>query len=606
MMKRTQFLFPIRLKILFTMLIFITAVVSAIVFTMANLFHADKAVYIRGLTAEMATHMASEANITLTSYQKRLKIFSRILFDENLYQEQKTDLVKALFAEFPEFVAVTIYQEGRETASVFDVQMLSGIGVTRKQLQEQVNAHPLPFEHILDGATHIQNITFNPNFPLLSMAIAYRHQTDNREFVVAGLIQPEALMDLIRRSKVFVGFLIDPQGYPLAHPDPATIMQHTPVDWISQTHMIQNAQSQVLSIEFDLNQIPMVGAVARLKFGDHLAAVQIPLAAAYLTSKALLKNLAMVSLVILMISALLSFIWSHYLTRSIDRLSHAAKKIGQGQFDIHVKVPSRDEIGQLSQSFNHMAGELNFREKALKETQAALIQSEKMAAFGQIGAGIAHEVKNPLAGILGLTQISLRKVEQNTLLHQNLTIIEKETRRCKTIIENLLKFARAEKISFGKVNINQIMDDAATIVAHQLGIHNIQLKKHLADELPDVRGNANQLQQVMLNLLLNAQQAMEEQAGCITLSTALRQDGLVEIRVKDTGKGIDHGDAVKIFEPFFSTKPLGQGTGLGLSVSYGIIKEHHGNIEVFSQAEQGAEFIITLPVWKDKDATAAA
>ncbi len=605
-MKHTQFLFPIRLKILLTMLIFITAVVSTIVFTMANLFHADKAVYIRGLTAEMATHMASEANITLTSYQKRLKIFSRVLLDENLYQEQKSDLVRSLFAEFSEFVAVNIYEDGRQTASVFDAQILTASEVTHQQLQDQVDAHPLPFDQILGGATHIENITFNPNFPLLSLAIAFSRQTDARKFVIAGLIQPEALTDLIRRSKVFVGFLVDPQGLPLAHPDPAIIMQHTPVDWISQAHTIQNSQSQVLSIEFKLNETPMVGAVARLEFGDYLAGVQIPLAAAYLTSKALLKNLAMVSLVILVISALLSFIWSHYLTRSIDRLSHAARKIGQGQFDINVKVPSRDEIGQLSQSFNHMAGELNFREKALKETQAALIQSEKMAAFGQIGAGIAHEVKNPLAGILGLTQISLRKVEKDTLLHQNLSIIEKETRRCKTIIENLLKFARTEKISFGKVNINQIMDDAATIVAHQLGIHNIRLKKHLADGLPEVRGNANQLQQVMLNLLINAQQAMEGQAGRITLITALPSDGQVQIRVKDTGKGIDPGEAEKIFEPFFSTKPLGQGTGLGLSVSYGIIKEHHGNIEVISQPGQGAEFIITLPVWKDNDETVAA
>jgi two-component system, NtrC family, sensor kinase len=605
-MKSTPFLFPIRLKILLTMLVFITAVVSAIVFTMASLFHADKAVYIRGLTAEMATHMASEANITLASYQKRLNIFGRILFDADLYEEQKSDLVKALFAEFPEFVAVTIYQDGQQTASVFDLQILKTRGVSRGRLQDQVKAHPLPLDDILKGATHLENITFDPNLPLLSMAIPFSRQIDGRTVVVAGLIQPEALMDLIRRSKVFEAFLVDPQGYPLAHPDPTTIMQHVQVKWISQAAIIQNAQSQVLSIEFQSNQLPMIGAVARLNFGTYLAGVQIPLAAAYLTSKALLKNLATVSLVILMIATLLSFIWSHYLTRSIDRLSHAARKIGQGQFDIHVKVPSRDEIGQLSQSFNHMAGELNYRDKALKETQAALIQSEKMAAFGQIGAGIAHEVKNPLAGILGLTQISLRKIEKDTLLHQNLTIIEKETRRCKTIIENLLKFARQEKISFTKVNINQIVDDAATIVDHQLGINHIRLKKHLAEGLPDVRGNTNQLQQVLLNLLINAQQAMDGQPGRITLSTGLSGDGRVEIRVKDTGKGIPPDEADKIFEPFFSTKPVGQGTGLGLSVSYGIIKEHHGDISVISQPGQGAEFIITLPVWKQSDETAAA
>jgi signal transduction histidine kinase len=277
-------------------------------------------------------------------------------------------------------------------------------------------------------------------------------------------------------------------------------------------------------------------------------------------------------------------------------LSKASRNVGKGDFNVHVTPTSNDEIGELADSFNQMTDELHSRETALNKAQEQLIQSEKMAAFGQLGAGIAHEVKNPLAGILGYTQLSLRKAEKGTPLHKNLLIIEKETKRCKEIIENLLKFARQEKFNPELVDINQVIEDAATIVDHQLGIHQIRLEKELAPGLPQIMGNANQIQQVLMNLMINAQQAMDGAPGVVRLGSRLLDPEHIEVRVSDNGPGMSGEVKTRLFEPFFTTKSAGEGTGLGLSVSFGIIKEHGGEIRIESEPGAGAKFIITLPV----------
>ena len=211
------------------------------------------------------------------------------------------------------------------------------------------------------------------------------------------------------------------------------------------------------------------------------------------------------------------------------------------------------------------------------------------------GAGIAHEVKNPLAGILGLTQLCLRDAEKKTTQFDNLALIEKETKRCKTIIENLLKFSRQEKMSFDRVEINRVAEDAIAIVNHQMGIHQVKLLKKLAPDLPLVWGNANQIQQVLLNLMINAQQAMEGNPGKVMITTDRLDSGAIQIRVIDTGPGIARESRAKIFEPFYTTKTSDKGTGLGLSVSYGIVKEHKGEIFVHSKPGKGTVFTILLP-----------
>ncbi|NTW67559.1 MAG: HAMP domain-containing protein, partial [Nitrospirae bacterium] len=440
----------------------------------------------------------------------------------------------------------------------------------------------------------------------LTMAIAVRDGADQGPPAVASaVIRLDGLQRLASRSKVFEIFVIDARGNLLAHSDPRKVIQHAQASWIPDIKGLNAMNTIGTTLEYVENGVPVVGGFARAEFSGLLAGAQIPKSAAYLTARALLNNLVIIALILLVVSAIISLFWSQLITRPIEHLSRAANEVGKGRFDVRVQAASRDEIGDMAESFNQMAEGLDTREQELQASQAALIQSEKMAAFGQLGAGIAHEIKNPLAGIIGLAQLLLRKVDKDSPLYENLAMIEKEARRSKTITENLLRFARQEKMEFTKIDLNAVAMESAAIVDHQLGINQIRLNKELAPRLPQIIGNANQLQQVLMNLMINAQQAMEGSPGSVTLSTRLLDAETIELRVTDTGPGIPPDIQARIFEPFFTTKTAGKGTGLGLSVSYGIIKDHKGDVRVESTVGKGSAFVITLPAAPASDAPQA-
>jgi signal transduction histidine kinase len=406
----------------------------------------------------------------------------------------------------------------------------------------------------------------------------------------------QGLQRLAERSQVFTTFIADYKGRLLAHTDLQQVVTHQPVKWVRKIKGVINRVVQGATHEYEAGETAMVGGLAHVEVSDLVAGVEIPKAAAYLTARELLNNLVIVSLVLLIVSALLSLFGSRLITRPLEQLSKATEIVAKGQFNVKLATGSSDEIGDLADSFSKMASELDSREKALQDAQSALVQSEKMSAFGQLGAGIAHEIKNPLAGILGLAQLSKRKMGEADPIHKNLEIIEKETNRCTTIIQNLLKFARQEKVDYGPVDLNQVASDAMAIVEHQLEMNKVKLKPELTEDLPIISGNANQIQQVLINLMINAQQAMEGRAGEVNVSTVAGSNGHVQIKVGDNGPGMPEEVRTKIFEPFFTTKAVGKGTGLGLSVSYGIIQEHKGEIKVDSTPGEGTTFLITLPV----------
>ena len=180
-------------------------------------------------------------------------------------------------------------------------------------------------------------------------------------------------------------------------------------------------------------------------------------------------------------------------------------------------------------------------------------------------------------------------------LLKHLDTIENETRRCNEIIGNLMQFSRQEKGEHIRTSVNEVVEKSMAIVDHQLGLMNVKIESELADNLPEISGNANQLQQVVMNLMINAQQAMGDEGGTVSLATLVEGESLL-ITISDTGPGIEPDVAAKIFEPFYTTKPAGQGTGLGLSVTYGIIQDHGGDISVKRSESGGAKFVIALPL----------
>ena len=229
-----------------------------------------------------------------------------------------------------------------------------------------------------------------------------------------------------------------------------------------------------------------------------------------------------------------------------------------------------------------------------KLVQEQLSNAEKMASLGTLAAGVAHEINNPLGIIIGFGELLLENTPKETQAYQDIKLILKHALHCKSIVQNLLNFARPTEELSKAIDINEAIKEVINVVRHTLEINNIQMKTKLGKSLPLARGDKKQLQQVFLNLIINAMDAMPN-GGELSITTRLNKHQAIEVLFADTGCGIKEEDLGKIFDPFFTTKPEGKGTGLGLSISYSIISKYNGRIRCESEENRGATFIIDLP-----------
>ena len=230
-------------------------------------------------------------------------------------------------------------------------------------------------------------------------------------------------------------------------------------------------------------------------------------------------------------------------------------------------------------------------ERQKLETQ--LIQSEKMASLGQLAAGVAHEINNPLTGVLTSGHLLLRRFETEGPDREDLENIIRETTRCREIVRGLLDFARQSTPRMVSTNLTRLINETLSIMENQFHIKNIKVIKNLKEDIPDIMLDVNQIEQVFINIFLNSIEAISE-AGTIAISSDCDRN-FVYITFQDTGQGISEENIGKIFDPFYTTKSK-NGTGLGLSVSYGIIRRHNGTIEAKSKANEGTTFVVKLPL----------
>jgi two-component system NtrC family sensor kinase len=319
------------------------------------------------------------------------------------------------------------------------------------------------------------------------------------------------------------------------------------------------------------------------------------------------------SLGILLLLAVL-YLLTTRLVRPLRDMAEATRVIAQGDLSRKVEAGTRDEVGALADSFNEMTDHLREanakllewgttlerkveeRTRQLRDIQEHLIQSEKLASIGKLAAGIAHEINNPLGGILIYSHLILEDTPPGRPHHDNLRKIVKETTRCKEIVKGLLDFARPKEPDTAPVDVPAVLDSCLAFAGHQTLFQNIKVERSYAPDLPKVVADAAQLQQVFMNLILNAAESMD---GRGTLSLRVRTDSgrrEIVIDVADTGRGIKPEDRARLFEPFFTTKEVGKGTGLGLAISYGIVRKHQGSIDVASEPGRGAVFTVRLPL----------
>lgn len=281
--------------------------------------------------------------------------------------------------------------------------------------------------------------------------------------------------------------------------------------------------------------------------------------------------------------------------RPVRQLVSASKKLAEGNLDYRVELNSKDEFGKLGDAFNIMAKSIKERDEKLKEqTRRKLMESEKLATIGQLAAGIAHEINNPLTTVMTFSHLLLEDTDKNDPKYEDLQLMIKETIRCRDIVRKLLDFSRQKEPQRKVTNINRVIEQTLSIFETQALFQNIKIDKYLSETMPDITVDPDQIQQVFTNVILNAAEAMPE-GGTLSITARMAQeDKFVEIKFSDTGCGIIEVNMDKLFDPFFTTKE--KGTGLGLSVSYGIIKSHDGMIGVESTEGKGSTFTVLLPV----------
>jgi len=313
-------------------------------------------------------------------------------------------------------------------------------------------------------------------------------------------------------------------------------------------------------------------------------------------------------------SILWAWLISNTILRPVDWLTQGVKEVARGDFSTHIPSSSPRELAILTENFNQMVSklkstraELNRHQDSLEETikriraeleetHRKLSHSEKLAAIGQLAAGVAHEINNPLTSIRMLSQLLLDELKEERPA-QNLKEILNQSRRCQKIVKGLLTFARDRKAHYRTVDINSLLKSSLNSLSKQKTFKNIEVVNKLSVEPIFVEGDSEQLGEVFTNIMLNAEKAMEGK-GMLTVESSLTDD-MVKISIVDTGCGIPRENLNKIFDPFYTSSKREQGTGLGLSISYGIVHEHQGSIEVESQVGKGSVFTVCLPKGKE-------
>ena len=365
------------------------------------------------------------------------------------------------------------------------------------------------------------------------------------------------------------------------------------------------------------------GVLGVVRVGISLASVEDQL-------RLISERVIYATLLIVAFGLFLGWLLARRILTPVEELLGVTEAVGRGDLTAKVRTIVPDEIGDLAVAFNEMTHklavsqdeiqaysrtleervgqrtlELERANRELKDAQTQLIQSAKMTAIGELGAGVAHELNNPLGGILGYTQMLREKMKKGSMTEQEwgtsqeyLSHIERESRRCKGIVENLLNFS-PRSLEVKVLDVRKVIQETLNLLDHQLTLENIELIIGFDHDLAWIEGNPNELQQVFTNIILNAQQAMVK-GGVLRILGRNRPEPPdlareVELEFTDTGPGIAPEYLAKIFDPFFTTKQERKGTGLGLSITYQIVQAHHGTIEAKSVVGKGASFFVRLP-----------
>lgn len=579
----------IRYQILILTVGVLGVAITAYFMLATSLFTRDKLAYIYDLESSLTTIVAEEVRASVDSRVDKLGWLA-------LSHAQGGDAraARMLLASDADLLSVEIWEPrgGRhvEVLRLVDRERLAALNLSAEELAEARRSAPVPFEAVAVEGALLQNASLPPDVGLLSLAAP----GPDGERVVVTLFRPDRLLRIFARSPAWRVYLVDGKGAIVVHPDPSRVVARQNLASIPVVREAIRGPVARGVYEFMGPDGPTIGAFARVGVGRLSVVAEVPRSVALEASSQLARRSILFGVGILFLAVLASVLLGRRLTASLRKLEQATRAIARGEFATQVVVSDRNEIGSLAEAFNSMGRELRARETSLAEAHAQLAQSDRLSVVGEIGASVAHEVKNPIAGIVGYAQVGQASATLEQAV-ESFKIIESAAWQANEILQSLLQFARLDQLDYAPVDAVAILEGAVRLVRHQLMSKQVRVEMTAAPGLPPVLGNAGQLQQVFVNLVMNASQAMQ---GCpvrvLTVATSLQGERLA-ITISDTGAGMGPEVLDQIFRPFFTTKPRGQGTGLGLSVCQRIVKQHLGSIQVRSEPGQGTTFTVLLP-----------
>ena len=613
----------LRAKLLIAMFVIIAVSIGMVSSQAVLLFQQDKSSYIFDLNASRAIRIADEIQANVRHLTEKMRIFAEAA---RLPVPEGTDrraMLSAMLRQYPEFLLFSVREEDGALRNVFLSKALGDAGLTVDKVHATYGTALPSGDAIGADRPVVARLGLSAKLPSITLAVrglpspgapsgpagaggpagvppgATGSGAGARGPVLVAEFPLSRLYATRGESKLFEIYVTDERGKALVSvAEGKDLSGAQPGDGAPGfTDLLPGKARTAGTREYAAAGVPMLAAYAPVGDLGLWTIVQIPKARAFEAARRLVTRSLVIAGIVCLGALVLVFLFASSLTRSLVALTRATEQIGQGQFSVQVEAEGGGEIGALAMRFRRMTEELSAREKALKDANLRLMESEKMSALGQLGAGIAHEVKNPLTSIRGYAQMGQRKLSGDHPMSEYFKTIEKETERSLEILKNLLRFARQETAEMSVIDLNAVVSDTVRLVTHQLMMKDVKVEARLCERPLHVTGNANQLEQVLLNLCINAGDAMEGKGeGLITVFTDAVGEGTARIRVTDTGSGIPPEVVSKIFDPFFTTKPVGKGTGLGLSVSYGIVKEHKGEITVESKVGEGTTFTIRIPL----------
>lgn len=582
--------FSIRYQILLLTVGILAVAITAYFLLATRLFTRDKLAYIYNLESSLTTIVAEEVRASVESRVDKLGWLAL-----SHLQEGDERAARLLIASDPDMLSVEIWEprDGRHQRSLRLVaeERLAALNLTAEELAEARRSAPVPFEAVAAEGALLQNASLPPDLGILSLAAP----APEGKRVVVALLRPDRLLRIFARSPAWRVYLVDGKGGIVVHPDPTRIVARQNAATIPVVKEAIRGQVARGVYEFVGPDGATIGAFARVGLGRLAVVAEVPLSVALEASGQLARRSLLFGVGILFLAVFASLALGRHLTAPLRKLEQATRVMAQGEIAAPLEIADRSEIGSLAKAFNRMGRELQDREGRLAEAHEQLAQSEKLSVIGEIGASVAHEVKNPLAGIVGFAQVGQASATLEEAV-ESFKIIEASAWRASEILQSLLKFARLDQEEYAPVDAARIAEGAVRLLRHQLMSKGIRVETAIPPGLPLVLGNEGQLQQVFVNLVMNASQAMQDRPER-NLSIAARLEGdRLAIAVGDTGEGMPPEVLEKIFTPFFSTKPRGQGTGLGLSVSHRIVTQHQGAIRIESEPGKGTTFTVFLPV----------